>query len=757
MKRTGLCLRFRGEMLGFLLCSLLGLISMAGFALQNHGFFYILSDFNTQQIPFTISLHQYLENSPVSGWLWNFELGHSAIQAYGFYALGSPFFWLSMLFPAGWFPYIISLIYVFKYGVAGFTACVFLKRFSRNRLHVLTGAVLYAFCGFQTVSIQYYHFHDVVALFPLLLIGLEILIREPRRYHLFVFAVFISCLTNYFFFVGEVLFVLLYFVFRFPKENRKAFFRTGGISLLCGLWGTAMAAILFVPSVLYILSHPRLNSELSGLRSLLPLPGWSLYVLKGLLFPGEGMYQQSSIMENNFESVSCWLPLVGTALCLPYLLKERNWLFRLLLLLLIASFIPLLSSAFSLFTRNYYRWWFMLALLMALASVRVLDEPSRYPVRLIAVLHAAAVLLLFGLLHVLQRFAAKDYIFHEDKLILYTVITVACYGSLLLFIRKKELMTRSLLIAVCAMAVCTTCLTLYFNRQYENGDMDRRRLAVGQALDTINDQYRYNLTSNPEMLAGGGSGMTIFSSTRSSGSMEFDALFDYDGDNTSMNKNSVAGLPELFGAKYCVTTSPGDAVPVRQFTVEDTVYYVIEKAACPIGYRVERYILKEDLLRLPAGQRGIALLQASVINPENEADVSGLAGKAVPEDLDLNASAAELAERNASEAVTGFSRDGSGFRCTSACEQDCLLWFSVPFDAGWTAWIDQQNSPVIDSGGMMLLAVPAGEHTIEFRYSTPGFCTGLWISVITITGYLLSFVVHVLLRRRKQSRPVPTI
>ena len=33
MKRTGLCQRFKGEMLGFLLCSLLGLISMAGFAL----------------------------------------------------------------------------------------------------------------------------------------------------------------------------------------------------------------------------------------------------------------------------------------------------------------------------------------------------------------------------------------------------------------------------------------------------------------------------------------------------------------------------------------------------------------------------------------------------------------------------------------------------------------------------------------------------------------------------------------------------
>ena len=747
MKRTGLRPRYKGEMLSFLLCFMLGLISMAGFAFQNHGFFYILSDFDTQQIPFTISLHQYLETSPVSGWLWNFELGHSAVQAYGFYALGSPFFWLSMLFPAGWFPYIVSLVFALKYGLAGCTSYMFLKRFSQNRLHVLIGSVLYAFCGFQTVSLQFYHFHDVVALFPLMLTGLEILLRRPRRYHPFVFAVFINCLLNYFFFIAEVIFVLLYFFFRFPKKDWKAFLRTGSVCLLCGLWGTAMAAVLFVPSALYMLGHPRLDGGMLSLRNALPLPGWSMYVLKGMIFPGEGMYQQSSIMEANYDSVSCWLPLVGTSLCLPYILKKRNWLSRLLLFLLFASFIPLLSSAFSLFTMNYYRWWFMLALMMALASVRVMDEPSGYPVRLSAVLHMAAVLLLFGLLHVLQRFAEKDYIFHENQLILYTALSLFCYGTTFLLFRKKSVMPRLLLLSVCVMSICTTCLTLYHNRQYTDGSLVRRRLAVGQSLNTIDDQYRYDLTDNAEMLAGGGSGLTVFSSTRSGGTMEFDELFDFSSTNTSLNKSACAGLPELFGARYRLTTAPGGADPVRQFTVEDTAYYIIEKEACPIGYRTEQYILKNDLLRLPADRRGIALLQASVIRPEDEPAVSGLARKAAPEDLDLDSSASETAVRNAAGAVTGFSRDGSGFRCTVSYEQDSLVYFSVPYDTGWTALIDDQRGTVIDSGGMMLLAVPAGKHTVEFRYVTPGFRAGFFISAVTVLGFVLSCFI----RKRKQS------
>ncbi len=47
----------------------------------------------------------------------------------------------------------------------------------------------------------------------------------------------------------------------------------------------------------------------------------------------------------------------------------------------------------------------------------------------------------------------------------------------------------------------------------------------------------------------------------------------------------------------------------------------------------------------------------------------------------------------------------------------------------------------------MLLAVPAGRHTVEFRYVTPGFRAGFIISAATVLGFVLS----IFIRKRKQS------
>jgi hypothetical protein len=83
-----------------LLCFSLALLSLLLFIIQGDGFFIVRDDFNEQQIPFTIGLHQSILDSGLSGFSWCVDLGTSTLQAFSFYELGSPFFWLSMLFPA---------------------------------------------------------------------------------------------------------------------------------------------------------------------------------------------------------------------------------------------------------------------------------------------------------------------------------------------------------------------------------------------------------------------------------------------------------------------------------------------------------------------------------------------------------------------------------------------------------------------------------------------------------------------------------
>ena len=56
----------------------------------------------------------------------------------------------------------------------------------------------------------FYHFHDAVAFFPLMLWGVEKLVSEKKR-AVFALTVFINALLSYFFFVGEVIFVIVYF------------------------------------------------------------------------------------------------------------------------------------------------------------------------------------------------------------------------------------------------------------------------------------------------------------------------------------------------------------------------------------------------------------------------------------------------------------------------------------------------------------------------------------------------------------------
>ena len=69
---------------------------------------------------------------------------------------------------------------------------------------------------------------DGIAFFPLLLYALEAAVTEKRR-GLFGLAVALCALTNYYLFVIEVIFVILYFLVRLTDET----FRIGAKDFFC--------------------------------------------------------------------------------------------------------------------------------------------------------------------------------------------------------------------------------------------------------------------------------------------------------------------------------------------------------------------------------------------------------------------------------------------------------------------------------------------------------------------------------------------
>ena len=70
------------------------------------------------------------------------------------------------------------------------------------------------------VNLMFNHFHDVVALFPLLLIGLEELI-EHKRFIVYTLSVALMSTVSFFFFEGQVIFLIIYFCVRFLSYDFK--------------------------------------------------------------------------------------------------------------------------------------------------------------------------------------------------------------------------------------------------------------------------------------------------------------------------------------------------------------------------------------------------------------------------------------------------------------------------------------------------------------------------------------------------------
>ena len=62
-----------------------------------------------------------------------------------------------------------------------------------------------------------------------------------------------------------------------------------------------------------------------------------------------------------------------------------------------------------------------------------------------------------------------------------------------------------------------------------------------------------------------------------------------------------------------------------------------------------------------------------------------------------------------------------------------LLQFAVPFSAGWKAFVDGKETPVLQSDVLyMSVLLDPGAHTVELRYSTPGLAVGCLLSALTL-------------------------
>ena len=96
----------------------------------------------------------------------------------------------------------------------------------------------------------------------------------------------------------------------------------------------------------------------------------------------------------------------------------------------------------------------------------------------------------------------------------------------------------------------------------------------------------------------------------------------------------------------------------------------------------------------------------------------------------------------------------SHLRGTFTAEAGQKLMFTIPFDEGWTCYIDGQEAKIkMVLGVFMAVDAPEGAHSYEMKFFPKGMKTGIGLSAAA----LLTTLVFVPVDRRRRKTPQKTL
>ena len=225
-------------------------------------------DMNQQVIPFLLDLRNICFGK--ADLFLNLEnAGGMSFWGVFLFFVSSPFSFLVLLVPAEKIYLFVNILILLKMMTCAGTAELWLRRCfpALGGVQAAAAAVMYAFSGYAMCYYQNIVWLDVMALFPLLLIGLDRLVSQgkPLAYLLVLAAVLI---VNFYLTYMVAVFLILgfaaYLLLCVPKEER------GEKTLLFGcatLVSCLLTAVVWLPSFLQYLSSARTGSLISNLSA----------------------------------------------------------------------------------------------------------------------------------------------------------------------------------------------------------------------------------------------------------------------------------------------------------------------------------------------------------------------------------------------------------------------------------------------------------------------------------------------------------
>ena len=772
------------------LCALTAAIFFLPFYILDGGFFHYAGDFNSQQITFYRYMNGFVKGAgypdsafagaPRNTFSWATDLGSGVMNAYSFYLYGSPFFWLSVLLPQSWLPYMMVPLLVLKFGVAGGGAYLYLRRYVKNANYAVLGACLYALSGFAVYNVFFNHFVDVVALFPYLLWALDEAIYE-NRHGLFAFWVAVNLLNNYFFFVGQVIFLCIYFVCKLTAKDFRLTGRKFGHLLWESVLGVAMGCLLLFPAVLSLLQNPR-TIDLSSGWGFLTYAKVQQYlaILLSWILPPDSPYLTSVWSEGviKWTSMTAYLPLCSLAGAMAYWRSRKaDSKKRIVAVCAVCALVPVLNSAFYALNSSYYaRWYYMPTLILAAMTVNALEDPDvdlDAPARGIGWIMLATLVFAvvpvrddttgtwsFGVLKNPGQFFA---------VLGFGLLGLALYRYLCGIWRQNSRFAQRMTAAVLVFACVFTMVHIgigKFGQWHTDSDLvEQDNNALLLKNDLPEGDYRidtYKIHDNIGMWLDK-SCLQYFGSTAAPSILSFYPGLGVKRDVRSEPEITNYALRGLLSVEYLITT------PEKRESFEDeadegwTYLADVDGYALyhndnyvPMGFTYDYYVTEATYQTSIKTLRSNLLMRALVLTDEDVAQY----GKYLTElsedmlnDLHYDSYTQDCADRRA-HSCSVFQMNNAGFHAEITLDKTNLVFFSVPYDDGFTAYVNGEKTDILRvDEGLMAVLCPAGASSIDFVYQAAGLSASRVVTAVAIPVWVVYVACFV--RRKRRSTGVP--
>lgn len=739
--------------------------------LLNNGNLYLVGDYMSQQIPF-IKESRRLLLSGAPFWSNNTFLGANFLGTYSFYNYASPFYWPLFVIPERFIGIGLSITFIIRHMLSAVTSHIYLKKYVKTEHFAFIGALLYAFSSFTMDSTYYFHFIDVIAVFPLIPYLVDEVL-EGRKKVLLSLTVLLSAMINYYFIVSTSVFFLIYLFFRvrFSEKNYTLkdairciiFYAVGGISSM----------FVLLPSALSLLeTHKATGSfALSLARGFATIPQL-IKILKGIVLPSEGILGSASgFMLFTFNSNAAFIPFFGALfLFIAIRKKSDKWYYKLMKILFILSVIPFGNGLFSLFTNmNYTRWWYAFVLMSILVSIKVLEEkPDKNEIRksaktitiissvVVALSLFARVMCAYVIKNILpsitEKFSSlisadtvdtilksaffKELSFDDFRyMIVFVIMTAATYLPLYFSMKRGWIFDAKKVVPVVAV-ICIITYSLYLVNEVNVFEKDKiyrgEDIAASEEISyTHRTHYDYSFANYPAVV--NEPGITAFISFKSHSTAAFCDLVGY--------KNTL----HLNSKRYFDTPAIQSVLSIKTLVDKngnktDAPYYT------PFGFTYDYYVLCDSYEytqnKKENNERIETMTYACFADSETAEKLDGIVK---PLDKKLN-----WKEAKAKTGAENFVLTSKGFTAVSEGEKERLIFFSIPHDNGWTAYINGEETEILTiNGGLMGIIVPAGESHITFEFTTPGLKIGAIVSFVSLLGLGIYYIIDKSCRKKK--------